>query len=329
METRKIILSDEFFEEPVKGINREIDSGKSKKTILYGPRGGGKSIVLSYREYETIGTPAPAILTHFDAVGKFLGFDDWFISHYYELEMARYIISYIKKYHGKIYESRFLKLHERINGLTREIDNYFHNHFYQNIELSQKLKTGDICNQLLDEFRKALTPKSVSLLIDHFDSTDCNSVIAQKTLAGYFELFDQIVLAVSDISIYEAKIKGWPGMGNTELIDKGYSLVSVDYGKDLATIKKIVELYVAHYNANKLVNEKRFPIELLTDEMYELLLKRSRGNISKVLVAIRQAIKRFDFESVKDIFNYYFDTEEEAKRNMVAKGMTKKIKFHL
>jgi len=323
LDARETILSANFFEDPVEKINGVIDSSGSKRTILYGPKGGGKSIVLSYREYKAISTPSPAIYTHFDACGKFRGYDDWFVSHYYELEMARNIILYIKKYYRVLYESRFLELHKKINSLTEEIDNYFRNHSYKRIELSQKLTTGVICTQLLDEFKTALSLESTSLLINRFDSTECSSAAVQNILGSYFDLFDQVVISVDDESISENPER------RIELVEKGYSLIPVDYGKDLSTVKKIVELYVANYNAKKLFNEKRFPIELLTDEMYELLIARSGGNISNILVAIRQAINGSVFDSLKDIFTYYFDCEDNYTQEIKAKRMGKPIKFHL
>ncbi len=321
---REIILSDRFLRNPVEVINRGIDiSGTSEKIILYGPKGGGKSIVLSHREYETVGTSSPAILTNFDAVSKFGGFDDWFIVHYYELEMARNLLHYIEKYYGKVYESKFLALSKRIDALTKEFDNYFRLHHYKKTELSQRLTTGTICTQLLDEFRAALLPQSVSLLINRFDSTDCNSVIAQETLAGYFSLFDRVVLTTADQSIDESTER------RAELTAKGYSLIPVDYGKDLSTVKQIVELYVAHYNANKSTNKPVFPIKLLTDEMHEILLSRAKGNINKILIAVRQVIEGFSCSSTKDIITDYFNREDAYEAEVKAKKMVKPTKFYL
>ena len=82
--TERFIQTNEFVEKPVNEFCNKIKNNSSKKIILSGGRGTGKSLILYNNQNININSKEQCIFTRFDSVGQFPStFNELFLSHYY------------------------------------------------------------------------------------------------------------------------------------------------------------------------------------------------------------------------------------------------------
>ena len=90
MNKEEILTSSYFVREPVDSLTKEIRENSSKKIILNGGRGVGKSVTLSCMQNQGLGMESQTILMRFDSVISFAKyptnwFDEAFFAHFLEL----------------------------------------------------------------------------------------------------------------------------------------------------------------------------------------------------------------------------------------------------
>ena len=107
---REIVVSDSFVREPVDKICDKINNSPSKKIILTGGRGIGKSIILKNSERRGLSSENQHMAIRFDPAGIGTNFGEDFYEHYYELLFADALLSYIKTYCGIIYNTKIYKM---------------------------------------------------------------------------------------------------------------------------------------------------------------------------------------------------------------------------
>ena len=285
--TNEMIGSEAFVKNAVDSTCNKIDKINSKRIILNSGRGTGKSLVLYNLEIQNIGKNTPFIYTSFDAIGLFHQFpneifNEKFLNHYYEVVFANKLLNYIKKYYAVIYETNFKDIECVLDFISKDTDNYINQALYRNINLNKYLTTGELCCEILKKFKKALNINSLSLGIDRFDWINGSSEYSQKILTKYFNLFDKVIITSDDITLDTEK--------QNTLLEKGYSLTEIDYCKDLEVVKEIIKKRIILYNRNIKNGNEYFNEDIITNEIYHMLVDKFEGNISLMLDCVGEVI---------------------------------------
>lgn len=321
---KELINSKEFVEEPVKEINKKIEETSSKRIVLYGTRGTGKTSVLYSNEKEKINSSNPSIYTRFESMRLFGNgsnedpFNMEFINHYYELAMAGKILYYLKQNHNKYYEKELLSFEEKVDNILLNTNKYIRHIHFRRVDLEKKLEFGEITSKIIEKMKKDLGITSVHLLIDRFDWTDNRSRLSQEILKKYFELFDKVVISIDDEDILNEK-------NQKPFQEQGYKFVKVDYGKEKEILKQIISLRIKKYNENLKDNDRYFSVSLLTDEIIDSIISETNGNISMALIIMNDVKNCFGFMD-KD-FNIEEQVKHYSKAQTITEQAIKKISY--
>lgn len=325
-DVKQVIMSDDFVREPVDNICKNINDNSSTKIILSGERGSGKSIVLCNNEILGLGTNNQCISVSFDAVGMHVltpnkYFEERFMIHYYEVIMSYKILNYIKKYYGLTYEKYFKSYEVILKKFLNSIDNYIEKSVYEKTFLRKYLTTGEISSEIIGKFKSCLGLNTLTLSIDRFDWTNSKVSKSQETLSKYFNFFDKVVITTDDENMLDES-------NRTSLKEKGYTFIDVDYGKDLEVVKEIIRRRIEKHNNN---SHTIFPIESMTDKIYQSLIDKTNGNITLMFRSLDEANslllwKRNDFDISKDINQ---SCDEQVKKAKELKKMGKLPRLYL
>ncbi len=309
---QEIIKMEQFIREPVDLINKEIISDSSKKIILNGGRGSGKSVILHNIQDKGIGTENQTILMQFDSMTKFSNnpnelFDEKFFNHYYELVFSRKILSYIKDNYTLTYESNFKDIEILLNEISKNTDACINDMYYEKKELKRYLGTAEISAEILEEFKKYAETNMLNLAIDRFDWLNGSSAYVQQIISKYFDLFDKTIITADDLSL-EDKFR------QIELEDKGYSFITAMYGKNVDVVKHIIKKRIKLYNEITDSSKKAFDENIMTDKIYRNLVNKSNGNISLMLNTFGEIADLYNWrdgriENLEDEFNIETNTQ--------------------
>lgn len=293
-----LIGSDILVKQPINEISEMLKKSIVKKTILYGQRGSGRTTVLKNHQYRNVGTENPAIYVRFDSVGLFnnnlegleADFDKEFITYFYELSMANKILNFIKTNYENLFNKHFKKDKEQIEKLGEEINEYIRNYYYKEISLNNNMMIGELTIGYIEKLKKFTELNSLTLMIDRFDWTDNNSIIAQYILKEYFNIFDKSIITTDDEQLVNNESARLP------LIEQGFDFVETNYVKDIDILKIIITSRIEKYNL-KISKLKKFPIDVLTDKVFAKLIKKTNGNINVILNSINEMVSIWQWEN--------------------------------
>ena len=286
----KIIKTEQFVREPVDDINRKINNSTDKKFIVTGSRGSGKSLILFNTQDRGLGTDNQTVLMRFDSIVNFASkpdefFDERFFNHYYEMIFSWKLLTYIKKNYGLTYEKNFKYIEETLKCISRNVDNYINNVYYDKVEILRYLTPKEVSSVIIEKFKKCLGVKKVNLAIDRFDWVNGSSAYTQELLSKYFDMFDKVIISVDELSLPRKKEK---------LQDRGFSFVPAKYGKNVDVIKQIIRKRIKLYNESP---NCHFDENVLTDKFYDILVKKAKGNINLVLDVISEFVESYEWQN--------------------------------
>ena len=168
MRAEEVINSSCFIREPVDDVRKKINNSDKDRIILNGGRGTGKSVVLNEIQQKGLGTDNQTVLLRFDSAITFNKAPNQYYSreffiNYYELEMANYLLGYIKKYYGLYYEKYFVKTWNEVKRRLDNIIKYANNvAFGDIIQLDKFLDVGEITTKLIKDMKE---PKTMPVFI--------------------------------------------------------------------------------------------------------------------------------------------------------------------
>lgn len=333
MRPNEFLKSHNCVIEPIDKVFEEIKTSNSKKIIVTGGRGVGKTLVLCNCSNRTKYTSNPIIFTRFDSVGLFSKgleniFDEGFYEHYYEIIMSFKLLNYIKEQYN-IYGTetdeykKLTTFEDKINTYDKKLVNYIKNVCYDGESCLQELfSTGDLTGELLKNAKDILGIESVSLAIDRFDWTNSNNKLSQKVLSKYFDMFDKVIITSDDSSLLEQK--------NRELLtEKGYSFIDVTYGKELSNVKDIVVKKIEQCNHN--IRNLEFNHNNISDGIYQKMIDKSNGNISLMVYATTYAYDTYQWEcgewNPDKCLDFALDVKVEENKKL--SKMMKSLKLYL
>lgn len=231
---KELIKTDQFIREPVDDLSKEIIKSSSKKIILNGGRGTGKSVTLYNIKNMGLGTENQTIVTQFDSIIVFSKnpneiFDRKFFDHYYEFEFSLNLLLYIKRNYSLIYKSNFMNIKSLLDNIAKDTVVYINNVYYGEAELKRYLTSTEISAEIIEKFKKCYGMDTLNLAIDRFDWTNGSSAYVQQVLSKYFNLFDKTIIATDDLSLNEEDRK-------KKLCNDGYAFKTAIYGKSVDVI---------------------------------------------------------------------------------------------
>lgn len=322
---KKIITNEQFVREPVDNLCKEINKNPSKKIILCGGRGTGKSIVLHNMENKGLGTENQLIYTYFDPIdiSSACLFDEEFFYHYYELKFCLKILNYIKRNYELTYENNFKNYETLLGDTTKKTTNYMNNALYATIfndkvSLDKYLVQAELASEILEKLKKSLNISSLSLAIDRFDWINKNNSLAQNilstqnTLSKYFDMFDRIIITTDDPTLTDKN-------NRKKIIEKDYTFIDVNYGKEKDIVKEIIRKRIKEHNMTITSEKNPFPEDIITDNIYQSLVDKTQGNISLIIDILRNIIELWEWKNtdfnLQEAFNTaYSETITYAKR---------------
>lgn len=325
---KDLIFGEGFIREPVDHLCNEINNNVSKKIILSGGRGSGKSVVLYNNEKKNLGNDTQCIYTIFDSIRMFKGypndvFDDHFLNHYYELVFSNKLLHYIKNNYSLTYENSFKDLEEITYDLIKKLDNYINKACYVEVTLDKYLKPTELSQLIIERLKRNLNINTLYLSIDRFDWTNGNSISAQIILSKFFDMFDKVIITTDDESLLDKN-------NRKDFIKRGYSFIDINYGKDKVIIKELIKKRIVLYNKNLKFGNKTFNENNITDEIYQYLINKTNGNISLMLDIIKDVIDTWQWEDgLEDIYKQFeFSTKNQIESSKTLRKMTTQIKLH-
>lgn len=308
----EIIKTEQFIREPVDLLFKEIVESPSKRIILKGGRGTGKSVTLYNTQDKGLGTEHQTILMQFDSVVTFAKspnelYDERFLNHYYELMFSWKLLSYISENYILTYESEFKDIEELLRNTANKTDDYTNNIHYKKKELQRYLMLTEISSEILDRFKSKFGINTLTLAIDRFDWINGSSAYVQKIISKYFDLFDKTLITTDDLSLEDKSRQ-------IELENKGYSFITVMYGKNVDVIKQIIRKRIKLYNKTKSSYKRILDENIITDKICNNLVNRANGNISLILNTLGEISDLIDWKDghVQDLvkeFNSEINTQ--------------------
>lgn len=301
----EIIKMEQFIREPVDLLSKEIVENSSKKIILNGGRGTGKSVILHNTQDKWLGTENQIMLMQFDPITLFSNipnenFDERFLNHYYELIFSWKLLSYISTNYILTYESDFKDIEELLKNISRNTDDCINNMYYEKKELQRYLMTTEISSEILERFKKKFGINTLTLAIDRFDWINGSSAYVQKIMSKYFDLFDKTLITVDDSSLEDRNRQ-------IEMENKGYSIITAMYGKNVDVVKQIIKKRIKLYNDTTDNSKRFFDENVMTDKIYSSLVNRANGNMSLMLNTFGEIADLLDWQDgyVQDLENEF------------------------
>lgn len=313
---QEMIKTEQFIREPVDSLNKEIRENSSKRIILNGGRGSGKSVILNNAQDKGLGTENQTILIQFDSAVTFATnpnelFDATFFDHYYELVFSLKLLSYIKDNYILTYEANFKDIDALLQSVSKNTNDYIRNRYYEKSELQRYLRPGETFLEIWCKFRECMGIDNLTLAIDRFDSINGSSPYTQHIISKYFAFFNKVIITVDDLSLNDKSKK-------VELENKGYSFITAMYGKNVDVIKQIIRKRIELYN--KTANPIRpFDESFLTDKIYSNLTDKANGNISLILNTCLEIADSFNYSGCIENLESDFENEFDYQLSKVKK----------
>lgn len=323
---QELLTTPEFVREPVDNLSKKLKESSSKKIILNGGRGTGKSTVLYNLEHKGIETREPTIYTQFDSVINFSitpneVFNEAFFEHYYELCFSWKLLRFIENNYPLNYEKYFQDIERLLKTMSEELDRNIRSAGYNGLSLNRYLSSTEISAKILTRLNYCLRLSSCNLAIDRFDWTNGRSAFSQQILSRYFDLFDKTIITSDDETLDDVNRR-------KQLDDKGYSFITTNYGNDIEIVKQIINKRILLSNINSKI---KFDITKITDEIYIDLIQKTSGNISSMLASINEVINLSKWYNGMADINDLFDSaiEEELSKAKQLKKITTPTRLYL
>ena len=321
----ELLFSDLMIKEPVDGINSSIGKKISRrKIILTGGRGSGKSVILGSRENKSLKSEHPSILTSFDdsqiITKDKMYFDKEFIEHYYEVIMSKKLLDYVKKYYPELFASKFTNLDYLVSSRLAEVDYFINNVEYKNINIKNKLLSGQLVSSLLLLFKNETNVKDVTLMVDRFDWTHNSNPDVQNILSNYFDVFERVIITSDDEALMlEERI--------SDLSSRGFEIIASNYSRDPEVVKQIIKRRFEFDNGGK----NKFPIGKISNSDYERLIEISGGNINMIIASFMDTQIQYRCNGENDDFTKTLENacNQKLEGMQLLRKKTKVVQFHL
>ena len=268
---KDLINSEEFVREPVDNEVNKILESNSKRIIISGPKGTGKSTVLCSLEQRGLGSREQTINICPDAVvtlkkepeGRFSSKE---FESFHELQFTNYILRYIKNNYPIMFNKCFYKEERQTNELTHSYFDKLNSCIFGDFKFDTELSSKELSYNILKDLRKLLKLEKLNLSIDRFDSINGSSKYSQEIYQRYFDMFDKTIIVADDHNIDKDRLS-----------KSEFEIKQISYGKDIEVLREIIRRRIREYNME---NEKKMHEEFFTSDYFIERLVNEEGDIS-------------------------------------------------
>lgn len=327
---KKLLTTEAYVREPVDNLTKSLMNDNSKKIILTGGRGSGKSTILYNIEHQGIGTDYQSIYMTFDTCPVFPterieAFNETFLEHYYELTVSYKLLNYIKTHYSYTYETYFKDIEKQLDEISKETNDYIQNAYWRKPSLNKYLTPTEISSKILLKMKETLNINTINLLIDRFDWPNGNNQCIQQILSKFFNMFNKTIITTDDetYNIPNNQLK---------LKNEGYTFTTVHYSYNVDIIKHIIKKRILLSYKQQNNEYKQFDENMITDEIYSYLIKKTHGNISLMLNIISHMSNIFQLSCLQPHEMHaitYINTDEQVEKNYTLTKTYKKPKLYL
>lgn len=281
------MLIEEINKEPVNKIIKDINSSRAS-TILLGPAGCGKTTVLK----TLTGDKNNLVIDGSVKDGEFLHLYQKDIFNLYHMALlVQKMILYIQKRYPLL-APEFGILKTNISTILNEInDIYVTNSFFEEIKDidSYFIEYPEVLlewylNILFDHF----DIDTITVFLDRFDSSNYSNRYYQRFMYNTLNKYLKVIISVSDTRI----VKNY-----TEIrrLQKNNQVISITYNQNVAIVKDILDRMIINSGllSKKDIFNKRV-YNLLSDDLIEILIKRTNGNIFMMSYMVRELYRHLD-----------------------------------
>jgi len=228
-------MEGKIYLEPVNKVINKINSTAKDSIILLGYPGTGKSLILD--EYQKNSNFKNIIINGSLQNFEYIFIPDKEIFNLYQicLIIEKMILYVNKNYSEKIYKN-FMFIENTICNILKNINCMIiiKNYGYKQLIDKRYLKNPEI---LLENFiyvaMKSIDYKTLTLIIDNFDSIGESSISYQKYLYNTLSKYLKVIFAISDSKVINDKNK-------IENLSIKNDIIEVNYSFDIETIKIIL-----------------------------------------------------------------------------------------
>ena len=269
-----------------KPIMEKVNSLKDSKgtTFLVGKPGSGKSTILDY----LVKHNENYIDATLSANNAFALGNKEMLEAYYVALVIDSIINHIEKTDEKLYKTKFYFMSKRVKtiiDLTRvyvQMGSFYTVLSRESREVLNVAKEGLLSN--FYDILMSIQMPELTLVFDDFDKAKPNDALYQKIIFDNFKDYFNIIMTVSSEN-------------NPDYLLNLGNVVEVCYDKD--TIINIINRYLIY---NHVFNSKQIDIiginKLLTDDAIDMLIKGTKGNISKMKSIIFNIYSNLDLRDI-------------------------------
>ena len=208
-----------------------------------------------------------------------------------------------------IYEKEFKSYEDLLHQISTKTNYYINNSWFEKVSLDVYLKQNELSEAILLKLRRILNIDYLTLAIDRFDWINESYRLVQEIISNFFVQFDKVIITTDDKSLEDKN-------NREHLINKDYSVMELEYGKDMDVVKAIIKKRINYSNEHLVMGEMFFPEELINDDVIECLVKKANGNISFVISCINEIMNYWNFTK-QAITDNQLDRIMEEKSNSI------------
>ncbi len=291
LKTEELIHSSAFVREPVDEEVNKILSSRSRKFIITGGRGVGKSVLLKSIEARGLGSKEQTIYADTDILpvmttepNERYGIE--LFQYLYELRFSLSLLLYIQRHYPIIYEKHFRQdltlVGDLINTFNKEVGNFG----FTNTPISCKYAPKELSSIILNKFLEIMKIKKINLAIDRFDRINGSSKCVQEIYKGYFDMFNKVIITTDDLNLDKQRLS-----------KKGYKITTITYGKDPDVLREIIRRRVQLNNFKNMqekISEDVFTLDTFIDR-----LAKEGNDIDFSLLVLKEALKDYKWHDSK------------------------------
>ena len=263
IKANNLVNSEEFVREPIDKEVNEILNSSSRKIIITGGIGTGKSTILCSLEKRGLGSKEQTIYDSPESIITYAKepneiFDERIFDYLTELRFTNSILFYIKNNYPIVFKKYFEKDMESVHSLLNELTKQLNKKYFEDVIIECKKGIKELSYDIIDRFRQIMEIDKLNIAIDRFDKMNGSSKYIQKIYEKYFDMFDKVLLTSED-----------PKLDYESLFTKGYDLRPISYGNDKDVLEEIIRRRKSLYEDNKKYKDL-FTTDLFLDKLTKL-----------------------------------------------------------
>ncbi len=282
---------------PIKKVIDKLKESNRQRIFLLGPEGSGKTTVLDYFHNTQSDIKNP-IFNHSDLAYYGILTNDTFIFELYNTCcILQKLIKRIAIYDNSLFCTNFFTLFGIVNNILNKIRLIYSIGEIDDISILdlKEYDSAELINEFWQIAKKAF--ESITLIFDNFDVQDINGKFWQKYINNFLSKYFHIIATISDINVLNNADK-------IESLNQDSDVIFMDYSFDREVIKEILDLYIFNLYKNDInVFTKRVRF-VLSDELIDLMIEKTNGNIFIILVTVQVFYKALDIIPPNDYQNF-------------------------